>query len=391
MKKNKYLLLLIIIITISCASPQKLFIKGNYDAAINKAVKKILKKPNSEEDILTLDKAYKLANERDLERIKYLKTEGNPNTWDEILSHYTSLKNRQANVKRVLPMHVQGRTINYDYVDYDAEMVRAKANAAEYYYQHGKKLMQEQTKEAYRQAYDEFMRANQYTGGAYPDIDSLISFTRFNGISHVLVQVVNNTQYKLSPEFLDNVLTINTDGLDSKWVEYNFRHVNDQAVYDYYIDVVLQSIDISPEKESTKEYIEKKKIDDGFQYVLDAKGNVMKDSLGNDIKLKKYKDIQCTVIEKHQQKSAQIQGEIEFQSMNPRKLMKKEPIGANTNFEHVSGKAVGDMDALTPDSKKLVDLEPVPFPDDAMMISDCTEALKNAISDVIRRNKNNIQ
>jgi len=71
--------------------------------------------------------------------------------------------------------------------------------------------------------------------------------------------------------------------------------------------------------------------------------------------------------------------------------MKKEPIGANTNFEHVSGKAVGDMDALTPDSKKLVDLEPVPFPDDAMMISDCTEALKNAISDVIRRNKNNIQ
>ncbi len=390
MKRIKYLLLLFIII-ISCASPQKLFIKGNYDGAINKAVKKILKNPNSEDDILTLDKAYKLANERDLERIKYLKAEGNPNTWDEILSHYTSLKNRQSNVRRVLPLHVQGRTINYDYVDYDAEMVKAKANAAEYYYQHGKKLMQEQTKDAYRQAYEEFVRASQYTGGAYPDIDSLISFSKFNGMSRVLVQVVNNTQYKLSPEFLDNVLTINTDGLDSKWVEYNFRHVNDQANYDYYIDVVLQSIDISPEKESTKEYIEKKKLDDGFQYVLDAKGNVMRDSLGNDIKLKKYKDIQCTVIEKHQEKTAQIQGEIEFQSMNPRKLIKKEPIGANTHFEHISGKAVGDMEALTPDSKKLVDLEPVPFPDDAMMISDCTEALKNAISDVIRKNRNYIQ
>ena len=129
---KKYLLFTIVTILLaSCASQNKKMIRGDYDGIINKSVKKLIKNPNDAEEADMLDRAYKLANERDLERIKYLKTENNPNNFDEIFRRYESLKMRQTRVKPVLPLNVKGRTIDYPYVDYDAELVAAKRKAAE--------------------------------------------------------------------------------------------------------------------------------------------------------------------------------------------------------------------------------------------------------------------
>ena len=91
MKKIAYLLAIILVIT-SCVSSKKQLQKGNYDAAIEKSVKKLMKKQDDKDEILILDKAYNIANEQDLSRVKYLKLESNPNTWDEILNHYLRLK-----------------------------------------------------------------------------------------------------------------------------------------------------------------------------------------------------------------------------------------------------------------------------------------------------------
>jgi hypothetical protein len=133
--------------------------------------------------------------------------------------------------------------------------------------------------------------------------------------------------------------------------------------------------------------IEKKRVDDGYEYVLDAKGNVMKDTSGNDIKIKKYKEIQCTVIESHQIKDCNIKGEIEFISTNPQSLLKKQPIAANTHFEYISARAIGDVNAVSSERKKLLAIKPVPFPNDIQMIIDCTEALKRSIHEAINYNR----
>ena len=131
MKKVAYLLTIVLVIT-SCVSSKKQLQKGNYDAAIEKSVKKLMKKPDNKEEILTLDKAYNIANEQDLSRVKYLKLESNPNTWDEILNHYLRLKNRQTLVRTVLPLRMPRRTIDYKYFDYDREIVEAKHKAANF-------------------------------------------------------------------------------------------------------------------------------------------------------------------------------------------------------------------------------------------------------------------
>ena len=376
-----------LLLMLGCASPEKLLQQGNYDALIEKSVKNLIKNPGSEDDAVMLDKAYKLANDRDLERIKYLKAEGNPNTWDEMLGLYASLKNRQASVRRVLPLQMGGRSIQYDYIDYDAEIVSAKRKAAEYYYAHGRKLMENKTKESYRQAYYELSKAQVYSGDSYLDLNPLLTQAQLLGKSRVLVGVVNRTIINLPPEFIDGLVAVNAHEINSEWVEFYTRKLDQNVEYDYYVDIVLQAIVVSPDLLQEKDEIQKKTIENGFDYVLDARGNVMKDSAGNDIKVKKYKEIQCTVIESHQQKDCQIKGEIEFLSANPQSLLKKQPIAAGTHFEHVSARAVGDLNALSPEKKQLVDLEPIPFPDDIRMIIDCTETLKISINEAIQYNR----
>ncbi len=380
-----------VLLLISCSSPEKLLTQGNYDALIEKSVKNLIKKPDSEEDANMLDKAYKLANDRDLERIKYLKTEGNPNTWDEMLSLYSNLKNRQTSVRRVLPLHIGGRTVQYNFVDYDAEIVAAKRKAAEYFHDHGLKLMENKTKESYRQAYYELVKAKNYSGDSYPNLDQVIQEAKYLGMSRALISIVNRTIINLPAEFTDGLVAANATQLNSEWVEYYTRKSDSDIKYDYYIDIILQSIHVSPDLVQDKDLIEKKTIENGFEYVLDAKGNVMKDTSGNDIKIKKYKEIQCTVIESHQMKDCNITGEIEFHSANPQSLLKKQPIAAGTHFEYVSARAIGDINALSPEKKKLVDIKPVPFPDDIRMILDCTEALKKSIHDVLIYNKGTVQ
>jgi len=381
----------LIFILLGCSSPEKLLQKGNYDAIIEKSVKNLIKKPDSSEDAYMLDKAYKLANERDLDRVKYLKTESNPNTWDEMLSLYSNLKNRQASVKRVLPLHIGSQTIQYDFVDYDAEMVAAKRKAADYYNTHGRKLMENKNKDSYRQAYYELVKAKNYSGDSYYDLDQIIGEAKYQGMSRVLISVENRTIINLPQEFTDGLVAVNAGELNSEWVEYYTRKLDNNVTYDYYIDIILQAITVSPDLTKDRDFIEKKKVDDGFEYVLDSKGNVMKDTAGNDIKIKKYKEIQCTVIETRQMKDCNITGEIEFVAANPQALLKKQPIAAGTHFEYVSARAIGDINALSAETKKSIEAEPMPFPDDIRMILDCTEALKKSIHEAVNYNRGTLR
>ncbi len=389
--KQIYAGLFLTAVLFACSSPEKLLQRGDYDGLIDKSVKKIIKDPNSQEDIELLDKAYKLANDRDLDRIKYLKLEGNPDTWDEVLMLYSRLKDRQTKVRKVLPLNLRGRTITYEFIDYDAQMVEAKRKAAEYFYNHGKALMGNKTKDSYRMAYVELNKASGYSGGAYPDLDQMIDEARYYGMSRVLVSVINSTPLRLPEDFMENLLAINTYGLNSEWVEYHFKPLDQETVFDYYVDINLQIIDVSPEMVDDNDRLVKRKVQDGFEYVLDSKGNVMKDTAGNDIKIPKYKELTCTVIEKIQDKSVTLKGEIEVISANPKRLISKDPISATTHFQHVSARAVGDIEALDEETKQAVSVEEIPFPDDITMVYDTSEGLKQAITDVIRNKRQYIR
>lgn len=388
--KNLFPILVLLLFTAGCISSSKLMQRGRYEAAVENAVKKLRKDPTNTEEILILERAYRIANERNWERINFLKLDNNPRNMEEIIAIYNQLKNRQSLVRTVLPLKLPDRVINYPYVNYDEEIVAAKSSAADFFYNNALRLMEDGNKDSYRQAYQEFVKVKAYSG-SHRDVDQMIRKARYNGISRVLVMVQNHTPLNLGAEFENQLLAIKPNELDSEWVEFHFRDMDETIDYDYYVVANIRIIDVSPDFSRDNDRLVSKRVQDGFEYVLDRRGNVAKDSLGNDIKVPKYKEISCAVIETQQRKTCTIEGDIEFISMNPRRLLKKEPVGANSTFEHISARAIGDLAALDDQTRKLVDSKPLPFPSDPEMVFRTAESMRFAISEAIKRNRNLIR
>jgi hypothetical protein len=386
MKRTIGILFVAAMLMSGCGSSKKQLEVGNYDAAITKAVTELRKKPGSEKDIETLERAMNIALEQDNERIRYLKMEGRTNAWDEIYMIYRKMSDRQAAVRTVTPIRYQGRTIEWPYVDYMQEMVIAKKNAADFYYAHGQELMKNNTKESYRQAFAEFARAREYVGD-YPDIDQMMQESHYLGISRAYVTVKNYSVVKFPEEFEKDLLALDLPRLNSEWVEYYTTMPDNDTQIDYLININLRTVAVSPDRQFQRDTLVKARVEDGFDYVKDAKGNVMKDSLGNDIKVKKFKDLQCALIQTFQVKECVIQGDVEMIALYPERTIKKEPIGARSDFEHVSARAIGDVGALSAEQKKMLQSQTVEFPMDVEMVIMCTENLKNAIRGFMEANR----
>ncbi len=386
MKKIFPLVFILAIIFSGCGSSKKQLQKGNYDAAIAKAVKQLRKDRSDVKQIEILEQSYKVANDQDNERIRFLKMEGRPNNWDQIYLVYKSLNDRQSLVKTVTPLNKNGESVDFPFVDYMADMVAAKRKAADFYYAHGNELMKSGLKDSYRQAYDEYVRAKQYIGD-YPGIDNKILDAKNLGMSRVFVSIQNTSMIKFPKEFEQDLLALDLPALNSEWVEYYTQNLNDNTTYDYFVDVKVKNVAVSPDQTIQKDTVIKRDVEDGFTYALDKKGNVMKDTLGNDIKIKKYKTLQCALVESVQAKACRIDGDIQVIQANPDKMLKKDPIFAESAFKNVSSRALGDIQALNADQLARTKTSPVPFPTDIEMVVRCSEALKNAIRGAIQNNK----
>ena len=383
MKRIIPIIFILAIILAGCGSSRKQMERGNYDAAIDRSVKQLRRDPNDSKEMSTLMNSYKVAKEQDEERIRFLKMENRPNGWDEIYQVYQRLYDRQ-NLVRTIP------TANIQYVDYMPDLVAAKRRAADFYYAHGNELMNSSNKDSYRQAYAEFLRAKQYVGD-YEGIDDRIMEARYLGMSRVFVSIQNKSILNFPKEFEDDLLTLDLPLLNSDWVEYHTANLDQNIQYDYFVNININSIAVSDNQTMERDSVIKRDIEDGFEYVLDKKGNVMKDSLGNDIKIKKYKTVQCALIETVQMKACRIDGDVEVIQMNPNKVLKKDPIGAESNFEHISARALGDLQALTPQQLERTKSQAIPFPPDIDMVIRCSETLKLAIRGVMLNNKRFIQ
>jgi len=379
MKRIIPFVFILTIVMSGCGSSKKQLERGNYDAAIDKSVKQLRRDPNDKKQIATLQTAYKIANEQDNERVRFLKMEGKPNNWDEIYLVTKRLYDRQALVRTVPNFDVP-------FVDYMQEMVIAKRKAADFYYAHGTELMKSNLKESYRQAFGEFIRAKNYVGD-YEGIDNKIMEAKNKGMSRVFVVIQNKSILKFPKEFEESLLALDLPSLNSDWVEYHIQNLDQNNQYDYFINVNVNNIAVTPNNTAQRDSVIKREIEDGFTYVLDKKGNVMRDSLGNDIKIKKFKTVQCALVESVQSKACRIEGDVEVIQVNPNKLLKKDPIGAQSNFNHVSSRALGDLQALNPQQLERTKTSPLPFPADIEMVIRCSDNLKMAIRGAIQNNR----
>jgi hypothetical protein len=389
MKKLGYFSI-ILLFMFSCKSAEKLLQQGYYDAALEKSIKKVQKGNASDKEKEILDKSYRFANGQDQTRIDFLLEENRPENWDEIFSRYSAMSARQTRVQRVVPFTINGKKINYPVVDYNARIIEAKTNAAEHSYTKGVSLMELGTKEAYREAFYDFQKVKNYRASDYKDLEILINDARYYGTSRVLIEVENRIPFRLPADFFRMVQSINTAVLDGNWVEYHLVPMDRDTYYDYYVNIVLNHVQVDPPKTETREYVRTKRVEDGTQPRRDERGNLIKDSEGKTINDTKYKDLECRVIETKQLKAATVSGEINIMSANPDRLIRKFPVGGTSVFEVISAKAVGDREALLPEDWEIINRDEVRFPPDIDLIMDCAPILRDAITDVLRNNRDAI-
>ncbi len=392
MKKISYLqftiLMGLLFFLSNCNSSKKLLESGQYSLAVEKSARRLQHDRDNEKQIAILIKAYPAANDKNISQINFLNKEGRADRWEKIYSNYAALVKRQNLVKTVTPLKYKSRLVKFDQHDYTDEMIEAKKNAAEFYYTNAKMLMQQNKKTAYRQAYNEFLKVKRYNAPEYSDLAKLIDEAYNKGLTKVVVAVENRSQLRLPTDFYSDITALDYDQLNGKWKKFIPR-IDRYSItnYDYTAKIIIRGFRFSPERETEKSHTETRKIRDGFTYEYDARGNVKKDSLGNDIKNIKYKTISCNVVEVTQQKHLNLDASLEVSSNGIRKLLRSYPLPAAGDFVNNYYKIYGDRQALTPETLKRIGGKRLAFPTDMQMIHDAVPIIRADIA----RNLNQVK
>jgi hypothetical protein len=379
--RNIYIILTAAFLITACNNAEKMLNYGNYDAAIVKSVKKLRKKPNDLKYTNILVEAYQRAEERDENKIAFLRKEGNPANWDDIYDIYNQMKKRQDLVKTlpVIPHEIQ-------FKNYDNELLEAKRKAAEYLVNHADQLLKENDKSLARQAYEELQKA-QAIMPTYPGIPQKMQKAKIIGTSYILVKMVNESNKILPQQFETELMKMVVSDLNSEWKQF-FKTEDKDAHYDYVFFIRIRDISVSPEQIAEKEWVEQADVKDGWTYVYDENGNVKKDSLGNDIKVDKIVRVQANVKQVRQFKQARVAGVIDLVNPHTNELLASEPLTSDVVFENNVVTFVGDKRALKKETLQMIGNQIVPFPPDEAMLLDAAAKLKDmAKSAIVKHQK----
>lgn len=372
----------------ACTSPEKLIEKGDFDRALIVSARKLSgKKKKKQKYVRAVEEAFHKVTARDMRKAKALEAEGRPENWVEINRIYAKMKKRQNLIEPLLPLvDKEGYKADFQFVRVDGLLHESKEKAANFYYIEGKRLMAQAErgdKEAARDAYHQFEKIGQYFR-SYKDEARLMRKAHDLGITYVLFKMENNSNVLLPRDFEREIKRISVADMETKW---RTVHLNAQAgrTYDYNVVMNFQHIEVSPGLIRERTYTDTKNIEDGWRYVLDQNGNVLKDSLGNDVKEPNYIDIHADVYESVQTKSAIVTGELEFIDNRTRQLFHREPITAEAIFENFAATFKGNQRALSQESKRKIGNAPLPFPTDESLVLQAADHLKPVIKQKIKR------
>jgi hypothetical protein len=372
----------------SCQTVKKTIESGDYDKAIDLAVNHLKGQRKKSEDVIKgLELALDKANNRDLNTIEALVAEQNPQNWERINGIYLDIQKRQAKIYPLLPLRSKkGYEAQMNFADVASLERESRQKAVEYLYAHAKELLKRaettSNKISAREAYDELKKINCYIT-EYCDTDELLKQAKALGTSHILVETRNQSAVVLPRDFEYRMMHLAKSDLESAWLSYHFD-ISESKVFDYKVVIKLNNIDVSPERINTREYRDERRVEDGWEYELDAKGNVKKDTLEKDIKKKKYSEVYAYVRESFQTKAAKVGGDIEIYDFKNKALLDKERITTEVIFEHYASSFNGDRRALSDESYRRIGNRPLPFPTDLEMLDDAADQLKPKIRERLR-------
>lgn len=394
--KKTLLLSAMLLVLIACGGVKKTqnaINTGNYGNAINKALYAIADnktKKNNQPYILMLEEAFRKNTERELQHIAFLQKNGNPADLETIFKTYSALKEVQQRIRPLLPLPVyeEDRNAIFDFRNYDDDIVSAKNQLSEYLYAHASGLLvSASSKYDYRKAYEDFSYLSALNPG-YSDTKQKMEEAYYKGLDYVKVKMVNDTEQIVPKRLAEELLNFNTYGLNDLWTEYH-ANPQDNISYDYEMQVAFRNINISPEQIQEKQVIKEKQIKDGFKYLYDADGNIVKDSLGTKIQVDNFRTVSCNFYQFTQHKAAQVTGNVSYIDLQTRQQVNTYPLSSEFVFEHIYANYDGDKRALDNDLMVYLQVAAVPFPSNEQMVYNAGEDLKAHLKNIIIHQKFN--
>ena len=391
MKKNTLLLTLLIIIS-ACGVRQTrdLLTSGDYDSAIRNAIDGLRGNKNAkgkQDYIYLLEEAFAKAKERDLRDINAWFKDANPQNLEKIYTTYVLLNSRQEQIRPLLPLKLmkEGRNAIFPFDDYSDQIVSSKNALSKYLYDNSKALLANNDKMVLRRAYDDLVYLERINPG-YKDVAKLTEEAKFKGTDFVNVFTKNETNMVIPVRLQDDLLDFSTYGLNDKWTVY---HSNRQKGIDYDFGLIVnfRAINISPEQVKEKQFDKEKLIKDGVKNLLDANGNVVKDSLGNPIKVDNMKTVRISIYEFSQIKACQVTAKVDYINFKNNQLIETFPLASEFIFSNMYATYKGDKRACEDTYYPNFSRRSVPFPSNEQMVFDSGNDLKAKLKDIIVRNR----
>ncbi len=366
---------------------------GNYQQAINGALRNLADnkdKRGNQPYVLMLEEAFAKNMERELQNIAFLEKDGNPANLEAIYKGYTQLRQIQERIRPLLPLYVrdENRNARFNFGNFDEDIIDSKERLSGYLYDNALSLFQNATsKMDYRKAYEDFRYLDEINPG-FADTKEQMEIAYQRGLDYVKVKMVNDTQVVIPQRLEEELLNFNTYGLDDLWTQYHNNPL-ENIKYDYEMQVAFREINISPEQVNEKQFVKEKQVKDGYRYLEDENGNLVKDSLGNEIKVDNFKTVTCNYYQFTQQKMAQVTGLVSFVDLQTKQQLNTYPLSSEFLFQHVYANYSGDRRALDNDLVALLNLGAVPFPSNEQMVYDAGEDLKAKLKQIIVRHRFN--
>ena len=389
---RKLLLLLTVMVLGACSGvkkTQEALNTGNYNAAMNKAIKNLAEnktKKGHQQFIVLLEEAFAKNAAREQQESAFLQNDGNPANLESIYNKYVQLKQIQERIRPLLPLYIvdEGRDARFNFVNYDNQILNTKDDLSEHLYQNALNLLASaKYKSDYRAAYDDLKYLQEINPG-YRETVAKMDEAYNKGLEFVRVEIANQTQ-QIIPERLEaELLDFNAFGIENFWLQYHTNPL-ENINYDYAMNLDFMEINISPERINETQVIKERQIKDGWEYLLDQDGNVVKDSLGNKIKVDKMRTVTCKLFQFTQFKSAQIGAKVSFTNLRDGQVINSYPLSSEFVFEHIFANFQGDKRALEDDLLLYLNAREVPFPSNEQMVYDAGEDLKLRLKNIVSR------
>lgn len=385
--KNLLQLSIVFFLVGACTNVQKLIDKGDYDQAIHKLVVKMSGKRNKKsEDILALEYAFQKAQDRDLRLERALRNEGEQANWSKIFNLHNKISDRQNLIEPLVPLTTEdGYVASFNFINIDELRQESKRNTADFYYQSALKLIDESRrsgdKAAAKEAHNYLLKVDGLFS-QYKDKEQLKKVAFDLGLQHYLVRMSNKTR-SIIPEHIEReVLSFSLDHLNKNYKSFDV--IPEQGIYyDYYIEIDLNNLEFSPEREKTRVY-EDLYEEEEEEILKDKHGHPLKDSLGKVIKEKIITKYVSSVEEITQLKTVQLSGRIEYINGKTGDIEFSKPLEVEGVFENRFARLIkGDRAHVSQDCKTKLKGRALPFPSNEDLLLDASEKMKKLISKII--------